>query len=88
MEIKMKVSIEIRLKKGYFDPEGEVTKEALKDLGFPVNNVKVSKLYTIEINVNNEEEAIKIAQDMCKKLLANPTKDEFLIKVLSNEEHN
>ncbi|MDH5806823.1 MAG: phosphoribosylformylglycinamidine synthase subunit PurS [Candidatus Methanomethylicaceae archaeon] len=84
----MKVSIEIRLKKGYFDPEGEVTKEALKDLGFPVNNVKVSKLYTIEINVNNEEEAIKIAQDMCKKLLANPTKDEFLIKVLSNEEHN
>lgn len=81
----MKVNIEVRLKKGYFDPEGEVTARALKDLGFPVKDVKVSKMYTIEVNVNNEEEAIKIAQDMCKKLLANPTKDEFFIKVLLNE---
>ncbi|MCS7098685.1 MAG: phosphoribosylformylglycinamidine synthase subunit PurS [Candidatus Methanomethyliaceae archaeon] len=84
----MIVRIEVRLKKGYFDPEGEVTARALKDLTFPVNNVKVSKLYTIDLRVEKKEEAIKIAEEMCKKLLANPTKDEYSIEVLLNGEIN
>lgn len=84
----MIVRIEVRLKKGYFDPEGEVTARALKDLTFPVNSVKVSKLYTIDLRVEKKEEAIKIAEEICKKLLANPTKDEYSIEVLLNGEIN
>ncbi|MCX8170285.1 MAG: phosphoribosylformylglycinamidine synthase subunit PurS, partial [Candidatus Methanomethyliaceae archaeon] len=58
------------------------------DLTFPVNSVKVSKLYTIDLRVEKKEEAIKIAEEMCKKLLANPTKDEYSIEVLLNGEIN
>lgn len=81
----MIVKIEVRLKKGHFDPEGEVTTRSLRDLGFPVSTVRVSKVYTVKVEVGDEREATRLAQDMCRKLLANPTKDDFYIEVLSGE---
>lgn len=78
----MKVKIEVRLKAGHFDPEGDVTSKSLRDLGFPAGDVKVSKVYTVDINAKNREEALATAKEMCRKLLANPTKDDFSIEVL------
>ncbi|MEM4157693.1 MAG: phosphoribosylformylglycinamidine synthase subunit PurS [Candidatus Methanomethylicaceae archaeon] len=81
----MMVRVEVKLKKGHFDPEGDVTARSLKDLGFPVNNVRVSKVYTVDVSVGDEKEAMSLAREMCRKLLANPTKDDFIIEVLTGE---
>ena len=81
----MIVKVEVKLKPGHFDPEGDVTAKSLRDLGFKVNDAKVSKVYTVDMQANNAEEAISLAKDMCKKLLANPTKDNFAIEVLGLE---
>jgi phosphoribosylformylglycinamidine synthase len=83
----MKVKIEVKLKKGYFDPEGEVVAISLRDLGFSLKSVRVSKVYTIDMDVNDVNEGIKKAQEMCRKLLANPVKDDFSIEVLSDEDN-
>ncbi len=83
----MKIKIEVKLKKGYSDPEGEVVANSLRDLGFSIKNVRVSKVYTIDIDVNDINEGIKKAQEICKKLLANPVKDDFFIEVLSDEDN-
>jgi phosphoribosylformylglycinamidine synthase len=80
------VRVEVKLKSGHFDPEGDVTATALRDLGFFVNGVKVSKVYTIGLEAKNTEEAVRLAKDMCRKLLANPTKDDFTVEVLKVEE--
>jgi phosphoribosylformylglycinamidine synthase PurS subunit len=82
----MIVRIEIKLKPGHFDPEGDVTAKSLIDLGFKVNEVTVSKVYTLNLEAGNSEEATALAYEMCRKLLANPTKDNFTVEVLQLEE--
>jgi len=81
----MKVKVEVRLKAGHFDPEGDVTSKSLKDLGFPVGEVKVGKVYTVDVEAVSKEAAVKLAKEMCRKLLANPTKDDFSVEVLNVE---
>ena len=69
--------IEVSLKPGHSDPEGETTARLLQELGYAVNAVNVSKVYTILLEVEMLEEAKVKVEEMCKKLLANPTKDNY-----------
>ena len=39
--------IEIRLKPGHSDPEGEMTEQSLRELEYPVERVNVSKAYEV-----------------------------------------
>ena len=69
--------IEVRLKPGHSDPEGETVAEALKDLKYPVKTVRVSKVYRIMLEADSKEEAEKQVEEICRRLLANPTKDDY-----------
>jgi phosphoribosylformylglycinamidine synthase PurS subunit len=80
--MKFKVRAEVKLKSGHFDPEGDVTAKSLADLGFSIEEAKVSKAYTIVLKAKSREEAETLVESMCRKLLANPTKDDFAIEVL------
>jgi phosphoribosylformylglycinamidine synthase PurS subunit len=77
------VRAEVRLKGGHFDPEGDVTAKSLIDLGFRITEVKVSKVYTIALEAKSRTDAKKLTEGMCRKLLANPTKDDFCVEVLA-----
>ncbi|MGP3667639.1 MAG: phosphoribosylformylglycinamidine synthase subunit PurS [Candidatus Bathyarchaeota archaeon] len=76
-----KANVEVKLKPGFFDPEGEAAKEALNDLGYQVYNVRVSKLYSIEFKASSLEDAKKLVDEMCRRLLTNPTKDLYKVEV-------
>lgn len=78
----MRLRIEVRLKLGHFDPEGDVTTRTLRDLGFPVTEVKVGKVYIVDVEAGCREEALRLAEEMCRKLLANPVKDDYNVEVL------
>jgi len=78
----MRVRVEVKLKPGHFDPEGDVTAKSLRDLGFPVSTVKVGKVYILEVEAKDSGEAIRLAEEMCRKLLANPVKDDYSVEVL------
>lgn len=69
--------VEVRLKPGHSDPEGETVAEALKNLEYQVETVKVSKLYSIMLEADSREEAEKPVDEMCRRLLVNPTKDDY-----------
>jgi phosphoribosylformylglycinamidine synthase PurS subunit len=73
--------IEVSLKLGHSDPEGEMTTQSLKELKFSVKKVNVSKVYTIIFEADNRKKAEQIVQKMCRKLLANPIKDNFTYKI-------
>ncbi len=79
--MKYRVKIEVSLKPGHSDPEGETTSHLLKELGYAVNAVNVSKVYTIFLEAQTPREARAKAEEMCKKLLANPTKDNYTIAI-------
>ncbi len=79
----MTTNIEVRvgLKKGMADPEGANVKKALKLLGFDnVDAVESVKFYKITIDMD-EKSALKEAEQMCQRLLANPVVHEYSITV-------
>ena len=77
--MKYRAKIEVSLKLGHSDPEGETTARLLKELGYAVNKVNVSKIYTINLEAKTQKEAKVKAEEICKRLLANPTKDNYTI---------
>lgn len=77
--MKYRLRIEVSLKPGHSDPEGETAAQLLKELGFHVETVNVSKVFTIVMQAATSREAKTKGEEMCKRLLANPTKDNYLV---------
>ena len=79
--MKYRLKIEVSLKPGHSDPEGETTADLLKELGYKVEAVNVGKVYTVVLDASSKREAQAEAVEMCRRLLANPTKDDYVIRV-------
>jgi phosphoribosylformylglycinamidine synthase len=79
--MRYRLKIEVSLKPGHSDPEGETTRNLLKELGYKVETVNVSKEYIVILDTASRIEAQTKADEMCKRLLANPTKDNYAIRV-------
>jgi len=77
------IEIRIQLKKGVMDAEGETVQKSLRLLGFPVTNVNSVKAYVIEIDAESEDDARDKAEEMCKRLLANPVIQNYSVKIES-----
>ena len=75
------LEVKIELKKGVADPEGKNTKKTLESLGFQgIQSVKSVKFFEMEIDATAEE-ASKMGEEMCKKLLANPVIENYTVTV-------
>jgi phosphoribosylformylglycinamidine synthase PurS subunit len=83
--MKYVAKIEVSLKPGHSNPEGETTSRLLVELGYNVQAVDVSKLYTVHLDASSLPEAKTKAEEMSKRLLANPTKDNYTISVVESK---
>ena len=79
--MRYRLRIEVSLKPGHSDPEGETTARLLKELGYKIETVNVSKVYSVYVEAESWEEAEIKAEEICKRLLANPTKDNYEIVI-------
>ncbi|MGD8506325.1 MAG: phosphoribosylformylglycinamidine synthase subunit PurS [Candidatus Bathyarchaeota archaeon] len=79
--MKYRARVEVSLKAGHSDPEGETTKKALSELDYPVEALNVSKVYTIHFEASNLREAKQKVDEICRRLLANPVKDEYKFEI-------
>lgn len=79
--MKYRLTIEVSLKPGHSDPEGETTAQLLKELGYEIETANVSKVYTVTLEARSKKEAKTEAEEMCKRLLANPTKDNYSVNI-------
>ena len=76
----MKISIIVTIKKEVLDPQGNVIQQTLKNMGFKsIKSVRQGKYFDIELNETNKEKAKKVAEELCKKLLANLVIEEYKI---------
>lgn len=75
--MKYQATVFVSLKKGYSDPEGETTAQALRGLGYDVIEVRSSKAYEIDFEAQTKKEAEMTLNEMCLRLLTNPTKDDY-----------
>ena len=83
--MKYVAKIEVSLKPGHSNPEGETTARLLIELGYNLESVDVSKVYSITLEASSPEEVKVKAEDMSKCLLANPTKDNYTISVVEKK---
>lgn len=73
----MKVRVDIMLKNGVLDPQGEAVRHALGSLGFAgVEGVRQGKVIELEVADGTDEATVK---DMCEKLLANTVIENYTI---------
>lgn len=68
--------------KELLDPQGKAVADGLKNLGIKnINDIRIGKHINLQIEADTKEEAIEIASDAAKKLLANPVMEEFTIQI-------
>ena len=76
----MKVRVDVMLKTGVLDPQGEAVRHALGSLGFEgVEAVRQGKVIELEVADGTSEATIR---EMCEKLLANTVIENYAIEVL------
>ncbi|MCK4857302.1 MAG: phosphoribosylformylglycinamidine synthase subunit PurS [candidate division Zixibacteria bacterium] len=71
----------IHLKKGVLDPQGVTIKQALENLGYDdVLEVRSSKVFTLTFREDTDGDLTLRAQEICRKLLANPVIEQFTVE--------
>ncbi len=69
--------------KELLDPQGKAVNNSLHNLGMEqVDGVRIGKHITLNIEAGSKEEAQSIADNACKKLLANPVMEQYDISVI------
>jgi phosphoribosylformylglycinamidine synthase subunit PurS len=72
------VQIKVMPLKELLDPQGKAVMGGLQNLGLSgVEDVRVGKNITLQLNANSAEEAKQLAEEASKKLLANPVMEYF-----------
>jgi phosphoribosylformylglycinamidine synthase subunit PurS len=65
------------------DPQGKAVMSGLSQLGIDaVNDVRIGKNITLQINANTADEAKQIAETAATKLLANQVMEQFEVTIL------
>lgn len=76
--MKYTAHINIMPLKELLDPQGKAVNNSLHNLGISqVHDVRIGKHLTLSLDAASKEEAKKMADDACKKLLANPVMETF-----------
>ena len=78
----MKFAVTVTLKKDVLDPQGKVVGQTLKNMGIKnLNQVRQGKFFEIELEEKDKDRAKKIAEEICKKLLANLIIEDYTINL-------
>jgi phosphoribosylformylglycinamidine synthase PurS subunit len=76
-----KVRVLVRLKPGILDVQGAAVKRALAGLGFhDVSDLRVGKFIEVEVDAASAADARSRADEMCRKLLANPVLEDYTVE--------
>ena len=80
----MRFRVRITRRDGIADPEGTTTAHALRELGYQeVTGVSFGRDILVDLDVDDETEAIGKVVEMFERLLANPVIEEFTVELLS-----
>jgi phosphoribosylformylglycinamidine synthase PurS subunit len=76
--MKFVAEIDVMPLKALLDPQGRAVTGVLKNIGLAeLENVRIGKHITVEVEAANEDTAKQKVEDACKKLLANPIMESF-----------
>ncbi len=68
--------------KDLLDPQGKAVTGSLHNLGLErVQDVRIGKHITLQVEAATPDEAKAVAEEACRKLLANPVMEAFEVEV-------
>lgn len=71
-------TITVTLRPSILDVQGKAVEHGIHSLGMEkVQNVRIGKFIHLTVDAATEEEAKRITEEACKKLLANPVMEDF-----------
>ena len=80
----MKFSVTVTLKKDVLDPQGKVVENTLVNMGMnKLKSIRQGKHFEIEVDENDQKNAEKKIDEMCKKLLVNLIIEDYKINKIS-----
>lgn len=81
--MKFTVQVTVMPLKELLDPQGKAVMSGLANLGIKqVEDVRLGKNITLQVDAGSAEEAKKIAEEASKKLLANPVMEYYEVAVV------
>ena len=79
----MKAKIYISYKEGILDPQGKTVNSALNSIGIKtINSVRMGKYIEMEFSGISKNQASKITDESCRKLLANPNTETYTFEIV------
>ena len=83
--MKFKAEIDIMPLKELLDPQGKAVSNSMNNIGIPeIDNIRIGKHISLEINATNESEASEKVKIACEKLLSNPVMEYFDFRLSPN----
>lgn len=81
----MRAKIYIRYKDGILDPQGTTVGHALNSMGFDaINDVSVGKFIEMNFTDISKEEAERLTDESCRKLLSNPNTESYEFEIVED----
>ncbi len=82
---KFSAEIDVMPLKALLDPQGKAVGHGLKNMGInAVDNIRIGKHITLEIDAASKDEASKKVDEACKKLLSNPVMESYHFTINEN----
>lgn len=75
------IEVKVMPLKDLLDPQGKAVLNGLHNLGLKVNDVRVGKNISLQVEASSEEDARKIAEEASRKLLANPVMEFYELEL-------
>ena len=81
------VQVEVRLREGVADPQGQTIERSLPHLGFDgVTGVRVGKSIRFGLEAADEASARAEVEDMCARFLTNPVIEDSEVTIRARQE--
>jgi phosphoribosylformylglycinamidine synthase PurS subunit len=83
--MKYRAEIDVMPLKALLDPQGKAVTGSMKNLGLQeIENVRIGKHITLEIEASSKEVANSKVDEACKKLLANQIMEFYEFELFEN----
>ena len=82
--MRFEALVEVRLRPGIADPQGQTIERALPALGFEgIGGVRTGKAIRLSVEASDEASARQRVEDLCQRFLTNPVIEDAVVTLES-----
>ena len=80
--MKFRAEIDVMPLDALLDPQGKAVTGSMKTIGLDaIDNVRIGRHIRLNVEASSEDEATKIVEEACKKLLANQIMESYTFSI-------